>query len=78
MRVKGHKGNAQALGLLLGPDGGGDGDDVLQLAGLEFLAEALDCEGEREGGREGRREGNEDENTVAWVWLSKWSDNKLE
>lgn len=67
--VKSHEGNAQAFGLLLGPDGGGDGDDVLQLAGLEFLAEALDC---------GGRERKEDENTVAWVWLSKWSNNKLE
>lgn len=56
MCVKGHEGNAQALGLLLGTDGGGDGDDVLELAGLEFLAEALDCLERREGGKEGGKE----------------------
>lgn len=42
VRVKGDEGDTQTLGLLLGPDGGGDGDNILELAGLELLPEALD------------------------------------
>ena len=42
VRVEGDEGDVEALGLLLGPDGGGDADDVLELAGLEELADALD------------------------------------
>lgn len=44
MRVEGDEGDVEALGLLLGPDGGGDADDVLELTGLEELADALDGE----------------------------------
>ena len=42
VRVEGDEGDVEALGLLLGPDGGGDANDVLELAGLEELADALD------------------------------------
>ena len=41
--VEGDERDAEALRLFLGADGGGDGHDVLQLARLELLAEALHC-----------------------------------
>ncbi len=44
MGVEGDEGDVEALGLLLGPDGGGDADDVLELARLEQLAHPLDSE----------------------------------
>lgn len=44
VRVEGDEGDAELLGLLLGADRGGDGNDVFELAGLEELAEALDGE----------------------------------
>ena len=44
MGVEGDEGDVEALGLLLGPDGGGDADDVLELARLEQFADPLDSE----------------------------------
>ena len=42
--VEGAEGDVERLRLLASALGGGDGDDVLQLAGLELLAEAFDGE----------------------------------
>ena len=44
MGVEGDEGDVEALGLLLGPYGGGDADDVLELARLEQFADPLDGE----------------------------------
>mmetsp|Transcript_21149 Transcript_21149/g.60663 ORF Transcript_21149/g.60663 Transcript_21149/m.60663 type:complete len:275 (+) Transcript_21149:2000-2824(+) len=44
MGVEGDEGDVEALGLLLGPDGGGDADDVLELARLEQFADPLNGE----------------------------------
>lgn len=41
--VEGDERDAEGLRLLLGADGGGDCHDVLQLARLELLAQALHC-----------------------------------
>mmetsp|Transcript_118508 Transcript_118508/g.166628 ORF Transcript_118508/g.166628 Transcript_118508/m.166628 type:complete len:226 (+) Transcript_118508:422-1099(+) len=43
--VQGRQRNAQALRLLLGADGGRDGDDVLELSRLQLLTNAFHSEG---------------------------------